>query len=581
MRFLSKSVAVVSLFAVVMLVPALGMAGVMEVVPDDALAFVVVNDIVKTNVKISALAKQLEIPIPNLLETAKLMTGAVKGIDEKRPFGFALMPGEDADAEPQALIFIPTTDYKTLVGQLNPDEVTAKVATVIVAGETALVGSKAGYAIFSPPDAEDALKAALDSQQSVAKSSAALKSWIAKQDVAGVATPAAIKLAATKGIEGLQVAKEALEEFQDEAQLAPALAMFDVYETILESCGRELTHVAIAARVDKDSNLLIATKTLFTSGGSFAKAAGQITAPTNDPLASLPSGPFVFAGGGGVPDFLMAELMKMSMKILESSPAADGPITPAQTKRMMELSMESLKSVRSMSMKMGVFEPGKSIYSSMTGIMQVDDPQAYLDTSEKVAKEYAKLIKETGLPMMEYEISRTKVDGVSALKITMDMSGFFAGQDLPAEAAEAMKIFLGKDGKIIAYMAPVGKDKVAFAYTSTDNLKKVIAAANGGESLAGNKQVAKTMAMLPKGSQWAGLLSLQGLVQTGANIFATFTGGQAPPLPLFPDTPPLGFGVKLSAEGVEKNLALPIETIKAVKSYAGKIQAMFLGGFGG
>ena len=73
---------------------------------------------------------------------------------------------------------------------------------------------------------------------------------------------------------------------------------------------------------------------------------------------------------------------------------------------------------------------------------------------------------------------------------------------------------------------------------------------------------------MPQGSQWVGYVNPKGVVDFGVRIAKMVlpdSGGFE--LPPFPETPPVGFAIKASKEGLETDLVLPSSVIEAVYAY--------------
>ena len=81
--------------------PALAADGYLEVIPSTALAWGAVNHIDSAVDKVQKLAKVMQIPAPNLLDSIKKESGMEKGINEKGAFGFFAIATK-AEKEPIA-----------------------------------------------------------------------------------------------------------------------------------------------------------------------------------------------------------------------------------------------------------------------------------------------------------------------------------------------------------------------------------------------------------------------------------------------------------------------------------------------
>jgi len=237
---------------------------VTAVIPNDALGFVVVNDLAASNEKIAKLAKLMELPAPNVLQLMKLSAKITKGLDEKGSVALAALPGGEGSV-PKPVIFIPTNDYKALIEQLEPDDATADVTKIKLADESAVVGKKGNFAVLMQPSDDESLKKVLASKKSVADEIVPLKNYLAGADLAAVATPGGIKLAQKEILKGLAQAKADFAEAGEGMEMAASA--IGVYETMFKALGDEVTHVVVALRVQDDGTVHVGSQSLFRPGG--------------------------------------------------------------------------------------------------------------------------------------------------------------------------------------------------------------------------------------------------------------------------------------------------------------------------
>jgi hypothetical protein len=135
----------------------------------------------------------------------------------------------------------------------------------------------------------------------------------------------------------------------------------------------------------------------------------------------------------------------------------------------------------------------------------------------------------------------------------------------------------GPEGKISVFVAPVGKNQIAVAYVSLEELKVLMKAAQNPQAgLAQDADIRRIAALLPEKSQWVGFFSPQGAEAFARNM-ATLFGGeeQAKMIPKFPPSLPIGFAVKQVADGFETDAVVPAATLKAGGEFAKKVQETF------
>src|SRR5688500_5903038 len=79
----------------------------LQVIPEDAVAYLLLNNAELVNEKLQALAKKVNAPLPlSPYGFAKTLVGVEKGIDDKGTFALAAF---DDDDEPMAVLFVPVT----------------------------------------------------------------------------------------------------------------------------------------------------------------------------------------------------------------------------------------------------------------------------------------------------------------------------------------------------------------------------------------------------------------------------------------------------------------------------------------
>jgi len=261
-------------------------------------------------------------------------------------------------------------------------------------------------------------------------------------------------------------------------------------------------------------------------------------------------------------------MMELSMDMMKMYPGGD-KLTEEQVKKLIDLSVESAKGMRSMSMMMGVGKPGESIYGDLFISITVDDAKAYLADYEKTMEQMVKLAKDADVPWLgAYKLKKIDIDGTPALRMTADIGEFF-GEDAPPEMEEMLEKMFGAGGKLDVYMAAADEKTVVGVYVSKKHLAKAIQAVKDPEtSLAKDKGILKMTALLPKGSQWIGFINPQGALQFTSNMMATIVPEEAragmPEFPKLPKTPPVAFGAKLTATGLETDMVIPAAVLKAV-----------------
>lgn len=547
-----------------------------SLVPENALGFVVVQNLEQFDQKIGKVAQELRLPVAGGLMMAKAMLGLREGIDDKGSMVMVFLPGKDGPPAP--VVYVPVTHYKAVLEQLQAEDQAAEITTVRLGPQESLVTKKGNYALFAPAEHEDALKAAASSTKDVSGAIKPLQQWIGDHDVYGVVMTSAIKQGIGAIRAGMQQARQAFPADNDQFKMVATV--FEIYDKVFATLENEVTHFGFGLRVNDNGALFVNSYTAFIPGGSLAQAGKDARPPETSPLAGLPAGPFVFAGGGAIPEAWLKPLIAFSAQSMQSlaGPGAE-PLTEEQLETLQESMAKSMEGVRSIAFAVGTLRPGGSIYDNMSGVMKVDNAPAYIKNYEQAVRQMTEMFKKVNNPLLQsYELGHEKVGGVEALTLSMDISAALqAGGNEPG-AQKMMELLFGKEGKIKAYVGPADKTTVALGY-SKEVFDEVLASSkNKSRSLASDPNIEKTQRLLIKDAQWVGYMSPQGVLEFAKTIVQAAAPGGAPQLPSFPETPPIGFAARMTGEGLETTLVLPGEFLEGAGAYVQQVQQLGPGG---
>jgi len=542
----------------------------LAVVPDNVLGFAVIRSLGELDEKIGGLARTMQIPAPPALMTLQSLTGVQAGLDEKGAVVIAVIPANENDARPTPLLFVPVSDYQQFIAQLQPGAKTGDEPTdVTIADKNFAVVKKGDYAVLTEPTQRDRLKDIVAAKGGSLGLASSLTTWIGEHDAYFVIMPEAIKRGIAPMRQGLQEAKRA---FADNEQLKNVGMMFDVYDDVLSTVENEVTHFAVGLRI-QDGAVFINSHSVFLPTGSLAQAAKDAKRPDESGLASLPAGPYMMAFEGVFPESWSKGMMKFSVQAMQMmGGGGEKQLSDEDVRKLTETMQKSMAGVKSVAFRVGPMEPGKSMYDNMSGIMKVDDSAQYLADYEAGAREMAKLFEDRKIAVFKsYEISKSKVDGVATLQLTMDMSGMLESATLPQQR-QMMELMMGKGGKMTAYMAPADATTVVMAYSKEGLSETLKGAKNQAESLARQEDVAKTMKLLPREAQWMAFISPKGMVDFAQTMVQSFAPGAPGQLPPFPETSPVGFGARMTTQGCETSLVVPNDVLEGIGSYIRMMQ---------
>ena len=563
-------------FAAILVVPSLAPVtaadDVLSIVPEDALGFAVINGLADVDKKFQDIGKAIGVPaMPPMLDTAKLMTGLSKGLDEKGSGVVVFLAPEDTDIEPVVVMAAPVTDYKKFLAELNAEDAEADISKVTLVNAPFVVANKGGFALIAQSKHRGRLEEFVASTGKPAESLAPLKSWIAENDAVAVMMPAGVKLSSYLIREQIKSVGEMMGQMGDE--MAPAAAVFEVYGQLFAFMGKEVSMVAGGLRVDEQGTVHLSSRTRFTEGGSAAKSLAQIKPAEGDLLAGLPGGPFVFAGGGIIPEALMKGMMDFGMDMMKTMPGVYG-LDEEQVDEMAKASTKTMDGIRSMSMMLGPGKPGDPIYSNVISIMKVDSAKTFMDNYQDYSESITKLGGDAESSFLkDFKIERIDLDGTEVLKLQMGIP-MGPGMDMP-EMKDMFEKLFGPGAKMTIFIAVADEETVVMVYGNRRVLRQALKAAKSGEAaLSADEQVAETAGMLPEGAQWLGYWSPKGTVAFVNRVIPMFdpSGDSGFQLPNFPKTAPIGCAAKVADGELQTEMIVPGSVIKALAQFVAGVQ---------
>lgn len=542
---------------------------VLKLVPDSALGVVVVNRVGQTNDKLRALALQLKVPPFDFLSTAKLTLGVQEGLDEKGSVALVAVPSTPNGA-PVLVSFVPMTDYAAVLKPLKAETGDGGIARFSVGERTFVAAQKGGYAVVAQAADKATLQAVLAAGKSLADAAPGLDGWRGENDAYAVATPGGIQFAQQQIQIGLAAAKSQMANQGEQGKAA--LAGLGMYDPLVNAMDKELRHVAVGLRMADDGAVHLVSRTLPVEGSVLAKSLAQAKPAKASPLAGLPQGPYFVAGGGLFTRDAMKSWMELSFGMMRAYPGGD-KLSDQQIKKLSEISLKSMQGLRSMALLLGIGEGDEPLYGRMLLAMGTKDAKAYLDSYESAMNEMAKVFQDAGSSLFTFESERMEIEGLPVLKLSMDMEPFL-GQNQPPEAKKMMTLMFGDDGKMNVYFAAADEHTVLAAYVTPQQLAPAVKAIREGKPpLSAEAGVAQTAALLPAGCQWVGFLSPRGAAAFVARTVKAVAPPGAVEIPEVPETPPVGFAVKLSPAGLDTDLAVPAAVLEKVSEVIRKAKS--------
>ena len=552
----------------------------LKVIPGTALAWGAVNHMNEASDKIQKLATIVQAPAVSVLEELKKQTGAVKGLDEKGAVGVFGVPGKTEKDASVGAVFVALADEKAFLGNfeiVKAGETISEVKLKTPATTTYCLAMRNGYALIAPKSDRGALEAAIDAKQDISGEMAGLESWLAENDASVVGTAAGIRYAAKQASEEL---KKSRDNIGGGPNAAIMRSFLNLYGKLPEAASKEISLAVAGIRCDKQGSIRIVGRARLMDGGLASKALAGIPPVTEDLLAGVPGGPFVFAGGGvGIPKLAEA-YMDLSTMFMKSMKSVYG-MSAEDLERMSKDSFEIFRQLRSMGFVMKTGKRGDPIYSDMFGTMQVDNSQRLLEVQEKYSENVTKALQNSKQGILKsITVKRLKIAGKPALQqeLNYDVANM-AGTEGSRAVLDQM---LGVGGKMLLYYVAadehtvlmgigVSQERMAAALDVLKQPKK---------SLAEDADVSVTAAMLSAHPQWVAYISPRGYVQLTQRLMTAAMQGRPEAegfsLPSFPKSPPIGFAVQAEPAELHAEIAVPSSLVHATGEYVKEMQTMFM-----
>ena len=263
-------------------------AAVLQMLPDDTYAFVLVNRLDTADEQIGKLAAQLQLPVQRVLPLVKGEFSIRQGVDDHGSGALAILPGQPDAPLPVVIKYIPVSDYKQFLGQFDPEASETGIAEVKMGSRQVAIGHKGSFAVVANQSDREVLKRVLDSTSSLATSLTSLGSWINDHEISFVALPAGVKKGVSTAKMGLGAVKLVLANSSDEATKAAANQL-EIYDWFLNAAEKELDQFAFGLHVDHDGGLHVDSRAMFVPGGAWA-SAGKSISHSGPAQADWPSG---------------------------------------------------------------------------------------------------------------------------------------------------------------------------------------------------------------------------------------------------------------------------------------------------
>jgi len=538
---------------------------ILSMMPDNSLAFVVVNDPALLFKKAGTLAKRLEVPMadPMLLLQARLP--AVQHVDMTRPAAVAIHP----DGVPLGgVILLPVTDFEAFVTACGAEDANADLVKVDFAGDAMVAASYNGYAVLTDASDSPAIKAVKNNQGKVAEEYAAMRERMEAADITGGATRSGIEAFAALAKQGIAAIQAQIEK-RDPAELpglppksiAEALSLYTV---LVEEFDAAVESYAFTVSIEK--KVIIGQDVLRLKTCELATMLGQVEPSDTDWCGQLPAGRQVVVMAGATPKPLMPGLLEFSKKAMLAMSGIYG-MDEDQIDQLIEDSKPLMENTSGMAFLIAVPKDEEApLYAGAGGILKVDgNAEAYIDDyAELVTKMVRAMKKPSGDAMLHFTApKKIEVDGKAGVRILVGLDFLTGAGDSEQQQMidEMIAKMYGPDGKLKIFLVAANDDTVAFGYTSRATVKRFVAAANGelSRTLGSMPAYKQLRSYLPDDALWGGAIDLGGYFEL---IQRVLKPGMVPDVDVAAS--PIGFGVTASEQEISVHGVVTVNAVKRI-----------------
>lgn len=577
-------------------VPAALELDVLTVVPDDAVGLITAHHLRDTQKMIEGILHRLEIPFDDSNDYSEFndFLDGLKGWDEKRTHAIAFFPKDGNDIE--VVVFVPVTNYKDFARSLkaDPDAVgPTEFEANPNGGGKGYIAQKSKYAVLSDrtESGKSMIETVLLSKTSLASANEPLRKWIGDHQLAGVVTSAGIQKAVDAMLEGLEEAKKDVPDEPIAAVLVRLL--LPPLESLLKATREEMTHFAAAPSLSETKGLSFSARAVFKNDGKYAAAVRDVPTLPADALTHLPDESFFTAQAQVYPEKLSDSMMEFGIRVLEAvAKEGDLPVDLSVWKPIVEQARELGRGVKYVSAVQSL--AGESVYDGMGGIYKVEDAAAFLKTNESVWKQSLDAVRKISDKIPEIPIEKTKLAGVEATRITVDMLGIMESLGVEGfnnpELKTMMETMIGHEGKMTFHIGAVDSTHVVYALGEATFTAIATNIRDGKPGLADDVMIKKTAALLPSGTAMVAYVDIGGYINMVKNMMIKMAAAQpqgnnpglnpgmfAQLIPAFPQAPPLGYTVKVTPTTFEADFVVPMDLMEATRDYVKQAMAMFGG----
>jgi hypothetical protein len=514
----------------------------LDLVPDDALGFVLVKDLRQLSDRVENLAKKLEVAERfSLLEVIQKELGIRDGLNEKGSAVFIVLYGKGDKPGPVSLFAVAVTDHGKVAEQLgvkqprdgiNEGEMGVQSSFLASIGGAqldektkkvrVLFAKRGEFVVLASPENRDALERVLKSQKSIAASVQPARDWLAEQDISGVCTQNGVKV-------GLLMLLIGVIGDSTGDQAKRMMATFAEVE-------KNVKLVAFGGRIEEAGHCRLSTRVYFDPQGEYAKWIADARPADGKAPAGLPDQPYLLAGLAR----LSAQMnFEGAIRLLTSSLPAD--TADKLTKQAAQLLQR-------------VSEVGLAVYTDPRKtedatvevglVARVDDAPAFVKGTVELLRQVREATKDKYEAEVTFE--QVKLAGRPSWLIR-----YVQKKKEPKDGKPGSPEWRG----VLVLTELNAQTVFAAVLRDADRAEAFVKKVGDGSTqpLAKNPGLQKTAALLPEKVNLAAYLNIQPL----ASLFGFMNTAEA-------ECPPVAFALSVFPAGIEAQFVIPFDTLQAV-----------------
>ena len=544
---------------------------ILEMIPQDVSAFVVLSDLDQADKAVMTLADKTQLPIPGPIMILKMSTGLGNAIDTQGSMAalyFASKPDKAKDekdttkeivpqpATTNAVFLLPVSDFENLLSTFEaPKKVEEGLYKIKVDSRQMLITSKDGYALLTSEDGRKSLELVLNSKTNITEELKPCQQWIDQQIVYCFLTRNGLQAYRGGEMSFMVQSTDFNDDFDEEIpeEIEKLIEEEEKKEALNEKDKKEeslfydnTNYVAAGAKIDDSGVIRVTLRLSVKPDTPSSKILQDIEPSPQNPLAPLSQAPYIIAGNGPLWD----KVMKMFTPITMEASTTPPNVSPLGTTPVYE---QFHASVTSQSLLFGPPTKEQDILQNISVISWVVDSEKsfeainhdlkksirqWLDGIEKGLQEVLDISKivediaeekdateeksddnkevEKKKPLLTVTAKETTIEGYKTLVITYDLSKLLEKLEDNTMGLHFVPMFemmlCGKDQKVDEYNIQLDKHRILSVYTNDpQKLKQLVTIAQtktGG--INENPDVKKVFAMLPEQAQWKYLWNLSG-----------------------------------------------------------------------